>query len=405
MKFSLLDLIAVTIVIFVLSAVGVKAIQVADEAADRTACTNNIKKLLEGVQNYENAQGYLPPARTQNNHPGWNLRILPYMGYENVHNVLVQNHLYDRDYQGILNDNNAVPVNPYDIGDKNSTGAASTFSGNPKSWYRFTCQTSGNPTDAVTKNDGDGILWTNIHKALSEIPEFRNPGRQPNATIKKITGDVVYSNSFTIMKFDNDQYEQSCMRGAVSDFATAFATFPTALMNYSIGKDGNFLNVTKSNVMDASNIYVLAEKHIPLFALLGDTPISNMWNGGLHRTHATINAFNGSIRYINLETIPKNWTETVSKFNKDGVPLIIKKHPIAVTNNEVENELSFLIGNAVIRYPSNFQTGEYLWGSNNPETLSVGVLDGSVKQINKNIDTTIFNNSWRQQPKKIIFED
>jgi hypothetical protein len=404
MRFRLVDLIAVTIVFVVLSAIGVKAVQTANEAADVMACKANIAKLLQGIQTYENTVGYLPPARTQNNHPGWNLRILPYIGYENVHNILVQSHLYDKDYQGILTDAGATPIDPYNIGDKNAVGAVSTFSGNPKTWYRFTCQTSGNPMDAVTKNDGDGINWQNIHTALAGVSEYRNPGRQPNVTIKKVTADAVYTNTFTNLKFDNDQYEQSCVRGAISDFATAFSKVPTALMNYSIDKDGAFTNVTKSNVLDAGNIYVIAEKHIPAFALIGDTPISNMWNGGLHRTHLTINAFNSSLRYVNLDTIPEN-TANLPAFDKNGVPIVTEKHPIAKTNIEVENELSFLIGNSVIRYPSNFQTGEYLWGSNHPNILNVGILDGSVREVNKDIDTNIFNNSWRQQPKKTVFVD
>jgi hypothetical protein len=91
--------------------------------------------------------------------------------------------------------------------------------------------------------------------------------------------------------------------------------------------------------------------------------------------------------------------------DKNGVPIITEKQPISITNNEVENEFSFLIGNGVIRYPSNFQTGEYLWGSNHPTTLNVGILDGSVKAVNKTIEADIFNHSWRQQAKKVIFVD
>jgi hypothetical protein len=400
---KLTDLIIVIVIGFLLFSLGVKAIQSANEEADRLLCIVNMKKLAAGIREYEDKTGYLPPAKTANNHPAWNLRILPYMGYTAVHELLTRYHLYDRDYQGVLGDTTSVPVNPYDIGDRNSIGAISTFSGNPKTWYRFTCQTSGTVSDAFTQNDGDGIVWSEINRALSQIPEYRNPSRQPVAVVKKVTGDLIYTNSFTNLKFNNDQYEQSCMRGAVSDFATAFAKFPTALMSYAIDKDGAFTDVTRSIVMDTSNIYVLAEKHVPAFALIGDTPIANMWNGGLHRTHAAINAFNGSLRYVNLDPIPTALSAGTT--DKNGVLIVTEKHPIAVTNNEVENELSFLIGNSVIRYPSNFQTGEYLWGSTHPSTLNVGTLDGGVKPVNKDINADIFNNSWRQSPKKQIFVD
>jgi hypothetical protein len=387
----------------VLFAIGVKAMQVANEAANITACQNNLRKLVEGIQSYENAVGYLPPARTANNHPTWNLQILPYIGYTNVHSLLVQSHLYDKDYQGVLSDSGAVPVNPYDIGDKNAVGALSTFSGNPKTWYRFTTATSGNPIDAVTKNDGDGVIWENIHKALAGVSEFRNPSRQPSATIKKVTADTIYSNSFTNLKFDSDLYEQSCMRGVVSDFATAYSNRPLVLNTYKIDKDGEFVDVTKSENINKSTAFVVGEKYIPNFALPNDTPISNMWNGGLHRTHATINAFNSSMRFVNLDPIPEN--AVAGTFDKNGVPLVTEKHPIAVTNSEVENELSFLIGDGKIRYPSNFQTGEYLWGSEHPEILSVGTLDGSIKSVSKNIDVNIFNRSWLPTPATTIFVD
>jgi hypothetical protein len=399
------ELITLTLLFFVMFAIGIKAIQSANEAADVMTCQENMRILVGGVQKYEETQGFLPPARTQNNHPAWNLRILPYIGHENVHNLLVQSHLYDKDYQGVLSDTGAIPVDPYDIGDKNSVGAASTFSGNPKTWYRFMVATSGNPTDAVTKNDGDGIVWANIHNALAGVTEFRNPSRQPQAIQKKVTADTIYSNSFTNLKFDSDLYEQSCMRGIVSDFAAAYSNRPLVLNTYKIDKDGNFTDVTKSEGVNKSTAFVIGEKYIPNFALANDTPISNMWNGGLHRTHATINAFNGSLRYINLNVIPDPIPANAPKFDKDGVPLVTEKHPVAVTNTEVENELSFLIGNGNIRYPSNFQTGEYLWGSNHPDTLSVGTLDGAVKSVSKSIDANIFNRGWIPTPAVSIFVD
>jgi hypothetical protein len=399
------EIIILTFIAFVMFSLGVKAVQFANENADKAACIAKVKALLEGVQKYEETQGYLPPARTQNNHPAWNLRILPYIGHENVHNLLVQSHLYDKDYQGVLSDSGATPIDPYDIGDKNSVGAASTFSGNPKTWYRFTVATSGNPIDAVTKNDGDGIVWTNIHNALAGVTEFRNPSRQPQAVQKKITADKIYSNSFTNLKFDSDLYEQSCMRGIISDFAVAFSNRPLVLNTYKIDNEGNFTDVTKSEGINKSTAFVIGEKYIPNFALANDTPINNMWNGGLHRTHAVINAFNSSLRYINLDVIPDPIPANAPKFDKNGVPLITEKHPIAVTNSEVENELSFLIGNGNIRYPANFQTGEYLWGSNHPNILSVGTLDGSVKSVSKNIDSNIFNRSWIPTPATSIFVD
>jgi hypothetical protein len=380
------ELITLTLLFFVMFAISIKAIQSANEAADNTGCIDNMRKLTEGVTSYEQSNGYLPPSRTQNNHPGWNLRILPYIEYSDVHNILVQNHLYDKDYQGTLTDTNATPVDPYDIGDKNSVGAVSTFSGNSKIWYRFTCQTSGNPIDAVTKNDGDGINWTNIHTALATVSEFRNPSRQPSVITKKITADAIYSNSFQNLKFDSDLYEQSCMRGIVSDYATAFSKRSLVLNTYKIDKNGEFTDVTKSELMDKSTTFIIGEKYIPDFALVSDTPISNMWNGGLHRTHATVNALNSSMRYVNLDTQEE------------------EKFPIAVANT-IQSELTLLEGDGKIRYPSFFQTGDFLWGSNHAETFNTATLDGSVKSVSKKIDAGVFNRGWLPSPVTTIFVD
>ncbi|MDR0336090.1 MAG: DUF1559 domain-containing protein [Planctomycetaceae bacterium] len=403
---KLIELVTITIVMFVLFAFGVKAVQHANENATQMTCQHNIAQVVYGNLNYEDVYGYLPPARTVNNHPSYLLHILPYVnGHLGEYNLLKENHLFDKDFQGVLTDANATPVDPYNIGDRNTVGVTSIFSGNPKTWYRFTMQTSGNPIDAVTKNDGEGINWSKIHAALANVPEYRCPNRQSQPLIKKVTADTIYSNSFQNLKFDSDLYEQSCMRGVVSDYAVAYSKRPLVLDTYKYDKDGNFANITKSEGINKSTTFFVGEKYIPNFALTNDTPISNMWNGGLHRTHATINAFNSSMRYINLDTIPETIPENTPKFDKNGVPIVTEKHPIAVKNNEVESELSFLIGNGNIRYPSNFQTGEYLWGSVHPETLSVGMLDGSVKKISKNIDANIFNKGWIPKPAATVFID
>jgi hypothetical protein len=193
------------------------------------------------------------------------------------------------------------------------------------------------------------------------------------------------------------------MRGAVSDYAVAFSKRDLVLNTYNIDKNGDFLSTKTSININQSTVFVIGEKHIPSFALNGDTPISNMWNGGLHRTHATINAFCSSLRYINLDEVPANAVE--GAVDKNGVPIVITKHPIAVTNAEVESELSFLTGNGNIRYPSTFSTGEYLWGSDSPETLNIGVLDGSVKAVSKEMDADLFNRSWLPAPPVTVFVD
>jgi hypothetical protein len=212
------ELIVLCGVFAVLSSLTVKALQSGMEDARKASCATNMAKLATGVIAYEQAKGYLPPLATVNDHPGWNLRILPYIGYESVHAVLEQNRLYDKNYRGVLT-RGATPVNPYDIGDTNIPGSLSTFSGAHRDWYRFTVATSGTLTDAFTRNDGEGITWSDIHTALGTVSEYRCPTRQPELTVKTVTADTVYTNSLNETRFNSNLYEQSCMRGITSDYA------------------------------------------------------------------------------------------------------------------------------------------------------------------------------------------
>ena len=332
----------------------------------------------------------LPPLATVNNHPGWNLHILPYIERTDVYDVLVKNRLFDKDYQGVLARSN-TPINPYDIGDTNAAGAISTFSGPYRDWYRFTCATSGTTTDAFTKNDGDGITWADIHTALSGVTEYRCPTRQPEPRIKKITADKLYVNSLHEMRFNNNLYEQSCMRGSTGDYAAGFRIAPTraALAQasfiraqsvffsvYTYEEDGEFSDPARyGQIIDRANIWMFGEKFIPQFAVEGDTPIANMWNGGVHRTYTDtdyrIFALNSSIRVVGES-----------------------KTPIAVIGDEVTAETDDLHGNGIIRFPSHFESGDYLWGSAHPGFVNMAVGDGSVQSVNTDIAPEIFNKKW-----------
>src|SRR5579883_3072794 len=83
--FTLIELLVVIAIIGILIALLLPAVQKVREAANRSQCTNNLKQLALGCQNYDSTYGVLPPARVARDaYATWPVLIMPYIEQDNI---------------------------------------------------------------------------------------------------------------------------------------------------------------------------------------------------------------------------------------------------------------------------------------------------------------------------------
>ncbi len=189
------------LIVGILVALLLPAVQAAREAARRAQCSNNEKQIALALLNYESANGHYPPAfvADANGRPmhSWRALILPYL------NVPAQAASYDLEQPWDSATNLAVakqmpevfrcPSDPENMGNKTRymviVDPRSVFPGS-ESRKMSEIRDGTSNTVMVVEAAGPGVTWTEpIDLSLDELDQLGSPHNQ-GANISFADGSV-----------------------------------------------------------------------------------------------------------------------------------------------------------------------------------------------------------------------
>ena len=315
--YTLIEFIALLIIIAIVIGMLIPAVQAAREASRRNRCTNNLKEIGRSIHEFHQSQKALPPICLFVHRPAIFSLLLPYLHYQELYDKMVADGHFRKaeahaDPKVVISD---------------------------RKWF-----VGLEPAEKAAFASITTFLCPNRHQAPAMTLDLNVMCAGPLADyaglVVTIDGKRAEWHHFSAIGA-NERYRRN--------FEVSPLRLPTLAFCPELEKPGStaghsrsIMNWSFTDKMDrwadgTSNQFIFAEKHIPKWAINGDTTEKASWDGGWHCVFFATSAGNtarlvplkGNLRGFNQEWPPPN-----QKFeNQDELQhLIGSAHPGILAN-------------------------------------------------------------------------
>jgi prepilin-type N-terminal cleavage/methylation domain-containing protein len=322
--FTLVELLVVIAIIGILIALLLPAVQAAREAARRSQCQNNIKQIGLAIHNFHDARQAVPPGCLYRDRPSFFVLVLPY---------LEANSLYEK-----------------------MTVEGNLFNANPETWFLGLSSAEQNECGIAayrcpSSNGGQKIV-VGTKSGSQQLSGPLSDYIIPSCTIDDIASDYWT----TLWRYNNAGGSQ---KSAAERLKRDFFPFRICRGQNSSWEPREGFEYWADGT---SNVITFAEKHIPSWALTDG-------NGDVDATSRT---WNGSWLCTTDNGGPSGRAVTnVTRYVTRSANLIAPTPAAGPEPNKMCD------GYAAEQL--------YQLGSSHPSVLNVGIGDGSVRSIGKNV--------------------